>query len=138
MGIYSYDLNGQYEKGNLKFPLYNDDVMNNKIINILFTASNATTPLGTRWFEPSFGGDLEHFLFEPISDEVANNIRMVIYNNIGRWIDEIDLKFGDIDVVPDYDNSLYKIDLYWKNKNTNTLGQTSIKVHTNSNLTLVR
>lgn len=134
---YTFDLNGQYQKGSIKFTLANNDVLSNKIINILFTMSNATTRLGTRWFEPTFGGSLEQFLFEPVDGSIANNIKTLIHTNILRWIPEIDLKFGDIDVEPDVYNQCYKIDLYWKDKRVSELGQTSFRVYTNSNLDVV-
>ena len=134
---YTMDLNGQFQKGGIKFTLFNRDVLSNKIVNILFTVSNANSRLGTRWFEPTFGGSLEQFLWEPVDEGVANNIKTLIHTHILRWLPEIDLKFNDIDIFPDPYNQCYKIDLYWKDKRVSELGQTSFKVYTHSNLDVI-
>lgn len=135
--VYIYDLNSQYQKDSSRLVLYNNDVISNKITNVLLTSSNAFTRLGSRMFEPTFGGNLEFFLFEPMAETVADNIKMMLYTNITKWVEEIDLKFGDIDVAADYDLECYDIALYWKNKNTSQLGETKMKVFIHSNIDII-
>jgi phage baseplate assembly protein W len=83
---------------------YDLAAIKNSIVNIFTTAP------GEKILNPTFGLDLREYLFEPISDQVADRISNQIYSGLIRQEPRISLEQIP-EVIPDFDNQSYTINL---------------------------
>ena len=113
------DLNTFYGVGlnSKQITLDTTNSINNMILNLL------TTVPGERLFEPEFGSWLNHFLFEAIDTITASNIREWIIKAIERWIPFIELDQTRLQVIPDLDNQVYRLILYYSIIGTDKAGK---------------
>ena len=70
------------------------------------------TDKGERVMLRRFGGALQGMLFEPMSDDMAQRIEMEIKNVINTWDNRPEIL--SLVVIPDYDNSVYAIDIIFR------------------------
>lgn len=87
-----------------------ENAVKQSLINIL------TTRKGDRRMKPTFGADLERYLFEPMDKYTAENIGNTIVNEIRAWEDRIE--FENVDVNANHDNQQYEINIYYYIKNS--------------------
>jgi phage baseplate assembly protein W len=77
---------------------------------ILNSLSNiASTLQGSRRMLPEFAQDLWGLLFEPMDTETARAIGSQILEAVRTWENRVDVTA--INIVPDYDNNIYKISM---------------------------
>ena len=69
------------------------DSLNNQILNLL------NTDVGERIFEPEFGSYLQYYLFEPMNETTAFNIKMWVYKALSRWLPFISFVFDKTTVL---------------------------------------
>lgn len=72
------------------------------------------TRKGERVFHPEYGLDIDHLLFELITDDIAFAIRKEIRDAITRW--EPRVKIVSIAVQDDRDNKVYRLALLYQIK----------------------
>lgn len=89
------------------------DALDNMIRNLITTSPNQGSFLGERIFEPSYGCNLERYLFEPLDETTAIDIQDVIYYSVSNFLTEIYLPRNAIFVTPDYNSDSYNIYLYY-------------------------
>lgn len=82
---------------------YDLGAVRNSIINMFLTSP------GEKILNPEFGIDLRDYLFEAVSDGIATIIQNQVLNNI--TIFEPRIIVNQVDVIPDYDNSQYEINI---------------------------
>lgn len=82
---------------------YDLGAIRNSIVNLFLTSP------GDKILNPEFGMDLRDYLFMPTSNSVANLIKDVISRNINVFEPRVALQ--QLDVVPDYDNQQYTINM---------------------------
>ena len=70
------------------------------------------TDKGERCMLRQFGGALQGMLFEPMSDDMAQKIEMEVKDVINTWDDRPQIL--SLVVIPDYDNSVYGIDIIFR------------------------
>lgn len=87
------DLKADYDLGAIR----------NSIVNMFLTSP------GEKILNPEFGIDLRDYLFEAVSDGIATIIQNQVLNNI--TIFEPRIIVNQVDVIPDYDNSQYEINI---------------------------
>jgi len=79
----------------------------NQNITIIFD-----TPIRSKWFRPRNGSNVNRWLFDPIDDVTAQNIKhdmeLALYNN-----QEFRVQFTSIVVIPDYDNTQYYVEIQY-------------------------
>lgn len=83
--------------------LRNENAIKRSIRNILLTNKNE------RLFSSGFGGNLIRMLFEPISIMTSESIKQNIYDAITKY--EPRAKLHTIEVIPDEDNNLYRVNI---------------------------
>lgn len=76
----------------------------NSLVNIFNTAP------GQKLLTPDFGLDLKYYLFEPLSEDIAQNIGETILNGLSRW--EPRVIVNRVHIIPDFDQNQYIISLY--------------------------
>lgn len=82
---------------------YDLGAIRNSILNLFLTSP------GDKILNPEFGMDLRDFIFQPLSPQIGALIKDVIERNIQRW--EPRVKIKNVQVVPDYDNVQYVINM---------------------------
>ena len=83
---------------------YDIGAIRNSIVNLFLTSP------GDKLLNPLFGMDLRDFLFMPTSVTVAQLIKDRIVSNITIWEPRVSLT--SVDVIPDFDNQQYTINMY--------------------------
>jgi phage baseplate assembly protein W len=78
------------------------------IQNSLYNIFN-TTP-GEKILTPDFGLDLRQYLFDPLSEDIAQNIGDNIIRGLQLW--EPRVVVNKVDIMTDYDQNQYIISLY--------------------------
>lgn len=81
-----------------------ESAIQNSLINIFNTSP------GEKLLEPEFGLDLKRYLFDPLSDDIAQNIGETILNGLKQW--EPRVIVDHINVITDYDQHQYILSLY--------------------------
>lgn len=84
---------------------YDLNAIKNSIRNIF------TTKKGQKILNPDFGCSLEQYLFTPLSEANAKVIGSEILRGVSKY--EPRIKITNIYVTPVYDQSLYKISIYY-------------------------
>lgn len=92
------------------------DIINNSDINAVFGSLKNLFDYspGERILEPEFGISFKDLLYEPMNDNTANSIGMLIFNGIKKW--EPRILIDNINVYPDFDDNTYYITLQFKIK----------------------
>lgn len=80
------------------------------------------TPKQSKWWRPRIGSNLSRYLFEPMDDLTASKIKTEI-TQILEANGELRVKLNYVDVVPDYDNAQYYVEIGY---NSVTLNQNNI------------
>jgi phage baseplate assembly protein W len=87
--------------------------------NLLVTDVNAVnqnimmildTPKQSKWWRPRIGSNISKFLFEPIDDLTATKIKTEIVQVL-ESNGEFRVKLNYVDVIPDYDNEQYYVEV---------------------------
>jgi phage baseplate assembly protein W len=78
------------------------------IQNSLFNIFN-TSP-GQKLLNPEFGLDLKRYLFDPLTQDIAQNIGESILQGLNRW--EPRVIVTGVNVITDFDQNQYIISLY--------------------------
>lgn len=81
-----------------------EHAIQNSLINIFNTAP------GQKLLEPEFGLDLKRYLFDPLTEDIAQNIGETIIQGLKRY--EPRIIINRINVIPDYDQNQYILSLY--------------------------
>ena len=84
--------------------VFNDRALNQNIAAIL------DTPIGSKWFRPRIGSNLNRHLFEPIDEITAEKIRRDLASALEANY-ERRLVFTRIEVIPDPQNEQYFVSL---------------------------
>ena len=66
---------------------------------------------GERLFLPTYGVDLEQYLFELMTESTAFAILSEITNAVNKWEPRVRVNFGLSTVTPDYSNKVYNLNL---------------------------
>lgn len=85
-----------------------EDAVQQALRNLLRTRK------GERVFHPEYGLDIDHLLFELITDDIAFAIRKEIRDAITRW--EPRVKIMAVNVKDDRDNNTYRLALVYQIK----------------------
>lgn len=96
-----YEL-GKDTSGNVKI-VYDEDSISQSIETILSTRK------GERIMLPAFGGSLEDYLFEPMTEHVVRQMEKAIEDSIANWEDRV--RVNKVFVNPDYDRNKYEISI---------------------------
>tara|TARA_R110002020_G_scaffold36323_11_gene109024 strand:+ start:1592 stop:2080 length:489 start_codon:yes stop_codon:yes gene_type:complete len=83
--------------------LFDIEAVQNSIANALLTSP------GEKILNPEFGVDLRRYLFEPVSDDITDEIQEDITDNLPNWEPRIDLE--NVFVEADEDQQEYNITL---------------------------
>jgi phage baseplate assembly protein W len=93
--------------------IINEDSMKQALKNLILTN------VGERPYQPTVGGNVRAYLFEPIdgftTEDLKEQIVLTIRNNEKR-VDDL-----DVQVVPDEENNRYKINIYFTVFNSQTV-----------------
>lgn len=76
----------------------------NSLINIFNTVP------GQKLLTPEFGLDLRQYLFEPLSEDIAQNIGETIVSGLKAWEPRVIVQ--RVNITPDFDQNQYIISLY--------------------------
>lgn len=109
------DLDGSFEQGKSNIILTGKKAVDNQIFN-LFTTTSLASDAGTgeRIFEPTYGGNLEQFLFYPFDDKTGNDICDFIYDQITDNLSGIiTVTRQSISYQLDFENMGYIISIYY-------------------------
>ena len=103
------DLNTSYLIGFKAKELVLDgvDSLNSQILNLL------NTDVGERIFEPEFGSYLQRYLFEPMTEITAFNIKLWIYKALSRWLPFINFVFDKTTVIANELERLYEVTIVY-------------------------
>ncbi|HRR48406.1 MAG TPA: GPW/gp25 family protein [Bacteroidales bacterium] len=119
-GKFTYTIKDIYSDFDIEMPRQADgdvkrvteyDAVKNSLRNILQTRK------GSRRMLPTFGAQLERYLFEPIDEITAREIGNTILQEISSWDSRIEII--NINVEADYDNSQYNITVTYSIQGTN-------------------
>jgi len=89
--------------------LRGDKALNNMILNLFETNNQYENSLGDRPYEPTFGCNLQRYLFDPLDLNIAMDIKDELYLAITTFMPEVFVTRNSISVVPIYDEDAYKI-----------------------------
>lgn len=85
------------------------NAVKNMILNLIKTTAQNDTSLGERPYENTYGCDLERYLFAPLDEITALNIRDSLYDSITAFLPDLFVTQNSIMVVPDYSQDLYMV-----------------------------
>lgn len=85
--------------------LTDEEAVRRSIRNIILTMPSE------KLFDPTFGGNIYRMLFEPISEQTSEAIRDSISTTVNNF--EPRAKIITVDVVPDYNNDLYQVNIVY-------------------------
>lgn len=80
------------------------DAINQNIFLIL------TTPIRAKWWRPRLGSNIPAYLFQPMDDTTAGQIRTEILTLLARNM-EYRVVINSVLVVPNYDTQLYAVEI---------------------------
>ena len=66
------------------------------------------TPIGSKWFRPKIGSNVEKYLFEPIDETTSRNIRDEMISTL-EDNSEFRVQFDEVLVIPDPSNAQYYV-----------------------------
>lgn len=106
------DFQAQYEDSGIFGSILNDLILegehavNNHIEMII------STEVGSRWWFPTFGADLERQLFEPMDSITTQNIYEIVMLAIKYWDPRVSI-ISDSRITPIYEKNAYEIYLHY-------------------------
>lgn len=101
--IYS-DINLWVGKFSNDLIVHDYDAINQNIFLIV------TTPIRSKWFDPFLGSNIPKYLFEPLDDITASDIKTEIGTLLTRNL-EYRVKIENVRVVPNYDMQAYGVEV---------------------------
>lgn len=119
--VYYIDINRAYKENLKGIILYDEDVINGEIANIL------ATPLGSDQFEPTFGSNVPYRLMDPINDITAWLLYTDTIGALNTWMVQkgvITLVNPSSYIVPidgNPDREGYEINMVYRNNMTKVL-----------------
>lgn len=66
----------------------------------------------SKWFRPQIGGFLDQYLFDPLDETTAENLRSEINNILQEGL-EPRVKIESVEVIPDQANQDYFVEIYY-------------------------
>lgn len=95
------DIDSDFEEGKSKdVLLYGRETLKNWILNLFTTSSSNGDFLGERPYEPTYGANLERYLFDPVNEFTALDIGDSIYDAITTFLPEFFITRSSIIVTP--------------------------------------
>jgi len=84
------------------------------------------TRKGERLYHPNFGCDLLNILFQPITDQITDDINTTIRNTVSYWlpylsIDTIDIDTSSNDIIPNHTIKINIVFSVFDSIETNTI-----------------
>lgn len=108
------DIDTDFTEGKSKdILLRGREAINNWILNLFTTSSQFDDYTGDRPYEPSYGSNLERFLYEPVDVFTASDIKDSIYDAITTFIPELYVNRNSISVVADGGNACFHITIVY-------------------------
>ncbi len=101
--IYS-DINLWVGKFSNDLIVHDYDAINQNIFLIV------TTPIRSKWFDPFLGSNIPKYLFEPMDDITASDIKTEIGTLLTRNL-EYRVKIENVRVIPNYDMQVYGVEV---------------------------
>ncbi len=101
--IYS-DINLWVGKFSNDLIVHDYDAINQNIFLIV------TTPIRSKWFDPFLGSNIPKYLFEPLDDITASDIKTEIGTLLTRNL-EYRVKIENVRVIPNYDMQVYGVEV---------------------------
>lgn len=101
--IYS-DINLWVGKFSNDLIVHDYDAINQNIFLIV------TTPIRSKWFDPFLGSNIPKYLFEPLDDITASDIKTEIGTLLTRNL-EYRVKIENVRVIPNYDMQAYGVEV---------------------------
>lgn len=100
-------------------PIYSDldqitpeEILREDVESVYQSIGNIiSTPVGTRFFNPEFGSEIENLLFEPIDDITTARLYDALVEAIERWEPRVCVDYGATDVVPYVTDRKYEVTL---------------------------
>ena len=101
--IYS-DINLWVGKFSNDLIVHDYDAINQNIFLIV------TTPIRSKWFDPFLGSNIPKYLFEPLDNITASDIKTEIGTLLSRNL-EYRVKIENVRVIPNYDMQVYGVEV---------------------------
>lgn len=101
--IYS-DINLWVGKFSNDLIVHDYDAINQNIFLIV------TTPIRSKWFDPFLGSNIPKYLFEPMDEITASDIKTEIGTLLTRNL-EYRVKIENVRVIPNYDMQVYGVEV---------------------------
>ena len=98
--------------------------INNSLYNLIRCPIGARGPIG----QPEYGTLIYYYLQEPCDYITANKIRITFIQAIQRWEPRIQLDMARTQIIPDFDNGTYWVQIYYQILSTKNLGQATYKI----------
>jgi len=95
------------------------DQIKSNLINLLLTDK------GERIMNPEFGADVRRSLFDNITENNNESLRLKIIDAINIFIPEIEL--GSVDIIPDFDYNTLNITINYRLIISNTPDQVTVQ-----------
>lgn len=104
------DIDSEYQQGVSYSELVKGvDAVRNMILNLFKTNSQAGDSLGDRPYENSYGCNIERYLFSPLDEITALNIKDCIYNAVTSFLPDLFVSQNSIMVIPNYNSDSYLV-----------------------------
>ena len=108
------DLDGTYNQGKPVLILQGKSAISNQIFNLFTTASYDGVGTGERIFEPTYGANLDRYLFEPLSENIAEDIEDFVYDQVSTNLSDIlYVTRESVSVTIDEINSAYIVQIIY-------------------------
>lgn len=109
----------------LKYKQEAGDILITGIVNVINESLRNIflTKIGSRLFNRRFGSNLANLLFEPMSELVSEFILIEIQQTIDRLEPRIRIDYNNTQIVPDYDNNLYRLQLTYTIIESENIGE---------------
>lgn len=110
--IYYSDVNSSFRRDDQPLIVIDSHAINRQMNNVL------STPLGSDWFEPTFGSLLPYRLFDPITPMMAFLLRNDTIDALSKWmsskilVDTVNSKVNPYNDDADYEG--YLIDMRYQ------------------------
>lgn len=108
------DLDGTYNQGKPVLILKGQSAVSNQIFNLFSTASYDGVGTGERIFEPTYGANLDRFLFEPLSENIALDMADFVYDQVSSNLSNVLYTTREnVSVKIDELNSAYVVEIMY-------------------------
>jgi phage baseplate assembly protein W len=112
------DLNRKYHQNSIDLVITDAFLaLDQNIDNIL------ECPPRSFMFNRGFGARLRSFLFEPMNDQTAMEIKISLIKAIEQWEPRIYVNMRNTYVIPDYDNNTYYVSILYVVRSNNQIRQ---------------